>query len=197
MHIIKKEVMKSSQINFYFTKEDILEIEEYIRERKMLIIPQPLYTKELNFSHSLTEYDGKRIWSDKYLVLEKDKNSVITKYIDTQNYYLVDVLDSPVIEFSNCIIKNNIMSRGRIYIVKNTYDKSGLSVDKPSEFLQTASELFKWIKKHFKPKNTSKYPPIPNMEGILISERVFDWMQTEKGNLAELVREDVKKRNVA
>ena len=36
MHIIKKEVMKSSQINFYFTKEDILEIEEYIRERKVL-----------------------------------------------------------------------------------------------------------------------------------------------------------------
>lgn len=191
--------MKSSQLNFYLTREDILEIEEYIKKKGLFIIPQPLSREELQFSNSLTESDGKKIWSDKYLVLKENQNSVKVKYISTQNYYLVDVLDSPVVEFGNCPIKNNVMSRGRIYYVKDIFDSSGKSIDKPSEFLLAASDLIKWIKKQFKPKNSKNFSPIPNMEGILISERTYQWMQKEKGILSDLVNREnyPKARNVA
>lgn len=190
--------MRSSQINFYLTSEDILEIEEYIKERQILIIPQPQYSKELQFSNSLTEYDGKKLWSDKYLVLKENVDLVLTNHIDTQNYYLVNVLDSPVIEFSNCIIKNNIMSRGRIYYTKTTYDKEGNLLEKPASFLQTTHDLFKWIKKRFKP-NKDSVSTMAGMEMFLISERTLKWIQETNGSLADSKQKNkiLQKKNVA
>ncbi len=188
--------MKSSQINFYLTKEDMLEVDAFIQEKGISIIQERNSSTKIETINSLGNLDMCKK-KGSLLTLPKEMDSIKSTFINKQNYYTVDIISSPVIEISPSFIYNNILSRGRLYYIKTYYNENNQYVDKPSEFLQTASELFKWIKKHFKPKNTSKYPPIPNMEGILISERVFDWMQTEKGNLAELVREDVKKRNVA
>jgi trans-aconitate methyltransferase len=145
----------------------------------------------------------------KHLHLDLPSTTVKRRKVLKNKYFLHKTYKDFYIQLLNNLLPEN--KQGKIIelgsgagfikeIIPNAITSDVLKipgVDKPSEFLQTASELFKWIKKHFKPKNTSKYPPIPNMEGILISERVFDWMHTEKGNLSELVREDVKKRNVA
>jgi hypothetical protein len=190
--------MKSSQINFYFTKEDMLEVDAFVKEKGIIIIQERNSSTKIETINSLGNFDTCKK-KGSLLTLPKEIDSIKTTFIDKQNFYTVDIISSPVIEISPSFIHNNILSRGRLYYIKTYYNENNEYVDKPSELLQTATDLFKWIKKHFKPKKNSKVPLIPNMDGILISERVLDWMHKENGNLADLVRQDsrFKKRNVA
>lgn len=153
--------MIGTQINFYFREEDFQEVEVYLKEKGLLVNPN----YSLNMEKEISILDKESTM--KLLTLPSLQNHIIKKYIDTQNYYTCDIIESPAIELYMPKEKDNVMKRGRFYYTKK--NQSGL---KSSEFLKTADELFKWIKKHF--KNTK----LAGLEDFLISERTKAWLES-------------------
>ncbi len=151
--------MKGKQINFYLTETEIKRIEEYLRKENILVLGNLMHTSEPILLDTLITSKPSFI---KYLVPSNLKKEVITKYIDTQSYYLIDFFSSPVVEFSLPISKEkNILKRGRIYFLK---ENSNL------DFLKFADTFFKWFKKTF--RNIK----LQNYEDILITEEVKNWL---------------------
>ena len=171
--------MKSSQINFYFTPNDIKDIIQYIESNGLLIIEDPMPTPDLKIVHSLDLNPEKT--SIKYILNPKDQEFVIRNYIQKQNYYVISPLESPLIELWQPILKNNfhgMLYQGRVYYVKDYLDKATKTEHlKNSDFLHTADSFFKWIRKNF------KNAKLPNYEGFLVSENAAKWAKETGGEL--------------
>jgi len=163
----------SPQINFYLMPNDILEIEEYIKKSGLLIIKDDSPTAQLCMLNSLTENDDLK----KLLFLPKHEGKVVTWYVESQKFYAIDILFSPVIEFFHPYydFAEKIMRTGRFYYTKGYYDANGVWVEKDAVFLKAADDLWRWFKKHF--KNTKLMPP------LWVTPRVADWVQNEGGKL--------------
>ncbi|MBK9502112.1 MAG: hypothetical protein IPO06_22595 [Leptospiraceae bacterium] len=177
----RKKTMKSSQINFYLTPNDAEAINAYIHSNGWLIISQPMRENKLEFVDSILDRvrEGKEIQSFKYLVRKEDQDLVIIKHVPTQNHYLIDSSNSPVVEFwyppQN---EKNVIRRGRVYYAKDYLDKAAKTEPlKNPEFLKNADDFFKWIRKNF------KNAKLPGYEGLLVSENAAKWVKETGGEL--------------
>jgi hypothetical protein len=158
------------QINFYLMNEDILEIDEYIRKNEIIIIPNYTKTDSVDSIKSLLD---KNYFPGKFLSSPTLAHQIKKRYIDTQNYFAIDILESPVIEFSQPGYYNDtIKMRGRVYYTKSTTGSG--SVPKNEIFLKMADDFFKWIRKNFKNVKLKGY------EGFLITERTHAWLEASK-----------------
>ncbi|MCB1159964.1 MAG: hypothetical protein H7A25_09430 [Leptospiraceae bacterium] len=177
--------MKSSQINFYMTDEDILEIDNYLKAQGLVIISAYHSEKEIKVLPSLlVSENDKPIQKNRLILLQEDLPHLKPGYIETKEMYNVDIMDSPVIEFSPGGIKENKFYRGRLYYVKDILNKKGQSEEKNAEFLKIASSLFRWIKKHF------KNAKLQGFEDFLVTERTANCLDK---NRVELVLNHVMK----
>ena len=168
--------MKSSQINFYFTIEDVKQIDQFIKENSFIILSQPMKTKDLNIVPSLlVEESNSR--SDKLITSSKFIDKIFLKYIDTQKYYLVDVAQSPVIEFFNPNNLDNKKLRGRLYYTKTFLTEQKKLMAKDTDFLTFSENFFKWIKKNFKNEKYKGY------ESFLVTKNTIDWIEKTNGKL--------------
>ncbi len=77
-----------------------------------------------------------------------------------------DVIKSPLIEFIQPFLDTEkmLMRRGRVYYTKSYYESNKLT-NKPESFLESANNLFKWIRKNIKRSKPAGY------EGLFVSER--------------------------
>ena len=78
------------------------------------------------------------------------------------NGNLIDVLDSPIIEFSKTRIKGNEMSRGRLWVSTYYYKDSG-QTEESKKYIVEYQKLVRWIKKNGKRQTirlTLKYTPL-------------------------------------
>ncbi|MCB1179424.1 MAG: hypothetical protein KDK36_17715, partial [Leptospiraceae bacterium] len=89
--------MKGKQINFYLLNSEIQEIDNYLLNQEISILGIPMPSTKLNFLNSILEPSPSFM---KFLTLKKWGNRIKTRYIEEQNYYLIDIFNSPVIEFS-------------------------------------------------------------------------------------------------
>lgn len=176
-HIIRlMKRMKSSQINFYFTQEDVKILEQFIKENGLVILSQPTKTKEFNIVDSLLWNDtGAR--ADKLITSPELMKQIVLKYIESKNYYIVDVIQSPVIEFFYPKNIDNKMLRGRIYYVKDSLSEDDKLVPKSNEFIELSSNLMKWVKKNIK---NVKYN---GFENFLVTQNTVTWLIQSKGEL--------------
>ena len=84
-------------------------------------------------------------------IRKEDIESVILKYVESQNHYVIDVMNSPVIEIWCSDIVDNEKKMDRIYYIKESLQKNPLVANlKSPEFLKIADEFFKWFRKQFK-----------------------------------------------
>ena len=167
--------MMGRQINFYLMKEDILEVDEYIRKNGMIIIPN--YTKTASIEPLKS--------------LPSVADQIKKRYIDTQKYFTIDILDSPVIEFSQPGYYNNtIKMRGRVYYTKATIGNG--NAPKNELFLKMADDFFKWIRKNFKNVKLKGY------EGLLVTERTNAWLNASEDrelSINNIFPDAIKKTN--
>ena len=174
--------MNSSQINFYLMPEDAIEIDKYIRQSNLILLAQPMPDCNLVLVDSVQalEYKDWKIRSVKYIARAEDKEKIKVEFVNTQNHYVIDVLNSPVIEiWFPSFLNNEKRKRGRVYYVKTYLDKeSKKEVLKNPEFLRIAEDYFKWIRKNF--KNVK----LPGYENFLVSERTANWIKESGGQLA-------------
>ena len=160
------------------TDEDILEIDNYLKAQGLVIISAYHSEKEIKVLPSLlVSENDKPIQKNRLILLQEDLPHLKPGYIETKEMYNVDIMDSPVIEFSPGGIKENKFYRGRLYYVKDIFDNTGKLIPKDESFLSEAENLFRWVKKHFKTEI------FPGFEGYLVSKRSKNWVQAGKGEL--------------
>ena len=174
--------MNSSQINFYLMPDDAIEMDTYLRQNDLILLAQPMPDCNLISVDSLQSLAFKdlKIRSVKYIARREDKEKIKLEFVETQNHYVIDVLNSPVIEiwFPSFLNKEK-RKRGRVYYVKTYLDReSKKEVLKNSEFLKLAEDFFKWIRRNF--KNVK----LPGYENFLVSERTANWLKESGGQLA-------------
>lgn len=93
-------------------------------------------------------------WLFFHLVRPDDLASVVTRHVPAQGYWTVDVLRSPVIEFSRCFFDGQILRCGRVYYTPSFFGPDDAVVLKSSAFLDWAKLLFAVVKKNLKRRDT-------------------------------------------
>jgi hypothetical protein len=138
----------SHQFTYYALPEDFVAIESRLGE---LAPFAPLYDRSPTAipraASSLNFRDGSERWLFFYLVREVDLVSVITKYVDTQRYWTIECLPSPVVQCTGCFFDGKILRSGRMYYTDGDYDRGGTWVWKSDAFRQWAATVFRATKK--------------------------------------------------
>jgi hypothetical protein len=175
--------MVGRQINFYFTEEDYKELENYVLEKSILVLPN--YSLDMEKEIILSDKN----YSMKLLTLPILKDQIVKRYIDTQNYFTCDIWDSPVIELHVPKHDTHLMRRGRVYYTKENQTESK---SKETLFLEFADDLFKWMRKNY--KNTK----LKGFENFLITERTKNWLLSSSHHiLADMKTGKSTKQKVA
>ncbi len=167
--------MNSRQINFYLALDDIKKIDNYIKENDLLLIGKPFPDKNLLFADSLlSDYSGNhKLRGHKYILRREDAESVILNYVDTQKHYVIDVMNSPVVEIWCSNPTGESKKSDRIYYIKDALLKEPLrTVPKSPEFLHMADDFFKWFRKQF------KNAKLPGFEHDIVSFACADWVSS-------------------
>lgn len=178
--------MIGKQINFYLMEDDLKEVDVYIKKSGLYIFPNFTKDSSLNPLSSLLDNHSYLI---KYLAVPSAIKEIVKRYVDTQDYYTIDVLESPVIELNPGYIDKNLKRRGRIYYTKNSIGSNGF--EKNKSFLEMSNEFFKWFRKNF--KNVK----LKGLENILVSERTLQWLEASKDNTLSDLLESKQKQLVA
>jgi hypothetical protein len=168
--------MTSKQINFFFSQEDLQELEDYAFSHNWQILAHYSPSTEVVILDSI--FAPTKGW--KFLVQPSQIDQVKKYWVDTQNYYAIEISASPLIELVQLHSdpEQKILGRGRVYFEQIVY-VDGQAVRKDEHFLQAADALFKWIRKHFRGSQPEGY------KGFLISPRVKNWIENEGGTLRE------------
>lgn len=173
-------MMKSKQLNFYLHPDDTNEIDLYIEQNGLVLLGNPSPNKELIVLPSVSEKKSNfyELKLSKFITTKESLKSIKTRYVESQNHYTIDLMDSPVIEIILSYLKTeeNSLFRGRLYYTSDLVQNEKL-IQKSDQFLKEAENLFKWFRKKF------KNPTIRGYEGFIISKNVLNWMQISNGKL--------------
>lgn len=132
----------------------------------MVFLGEPMPTNKPIIIPSLLTDSDKDITlnNKKYIVLKEQLEQVQIHFIEKQNNYLINEVNSPVIEFLPSLLKKSQNSRkpGRFFFITECYDKPS-QAKKEEQFVKLANSLFKKIKKDF------RYKTLPNHSDVIIS----------------------------
>lgn len=162
------------QLNFFLTPKDTqIMLDSIGKVEKMLILhsrsdspaPKPMSESEIIMD---------RPWLFYHLVRERDLPLVVMDYVPKQGYWTVEVLPSPVIEFSRCFFDGNILRRGRLYYSEGDYDANGLWIAKEESFKKWARRIFAVARK-----------ALTLTQGFYYGTDALRWRDTRGGKFVE------------
>lgn len=141
------------QVNYYMTPHDLSMLEQNLRSSiDYAVIARRNQSKvPVQMTSLLAESNGQRLLF-LYMVRPQDLNQVVSKYIDTQDYWTVQTDPSPVVEFGGCFFDGTILRRDRVYYVDRFLDTNHKWVTKSEDFRKWAKTLFSIIKKSLRPR---------------------------------------------
>ena len=125
------------QINFYMSKQVQTSFVEYLEQNQFVFldynaqrVEQPLSTNVYGL------YLYKQTYGD--VIMRQDLKQII------------DIIKSPIIEFSKTTIKleEKKVLQGRIWISDQYYDENGALIKKNEEFVKDYKILNRWIRKN-------------------------------------------------
>lgn len=95
------------------------------------------------------EQDDK-VWLYYSLVRDDDVDSIVMREVPAQNYWVVDSLRSPVVEFTRSFCDGQKIRAGRLWYEKRYFRSDGEAIQKPQSFLTWADRVFKCARQHLK-----------------------------------------------
>lgn len=164
--------MRSKQINFFITPDDMKEINIFLQKENCVIVRNNVSTPSMAFGYDIV--NNKEQLFQVYLTKEELKSKVLFKHISSQNYYYVYDTKSDVVEFSIggfYPYSNKELHRGRFYYVFEYYNDDGSITQKDPEFIQWADNIIKKFKKEFLKK-------APEFTSDFFSDRAIDWARS-------------------
>lgn len=114
-------------------------------------------------------------WLFFYLVRPDDLASIQMHEVAKQNYWAIDDLRSPVVEFSSCFFDGVKIRQGRVYFQTRYYAETGQLVTKSESFVKWARCVLAAVKKtlHRDPASGNYVGPdaltwVEQKDGILL-----------------------------
>lgn len=136
------------QVRFYLTLKDLHAIEKCIHKCGEYLVlhsrspnKKPRIVPSLNFE----EY-GER-WLSFRLVRPDDLAFIRMRHVSEQNYWAIDRLRSPVVEFSSGFFDGVKMRHGRLYFQTRYFGKNDELLIKPDPFVKWARCVLAAVKK--------------------------------------------------
>lgn len=142
------------QVNFYMLPEDLAGFELMLRTKGGISFVSDLFSSPS--VQTITTLQGST-QGKRYLALDIDLGSIVTRLVSKQNLWRIDDLRSPVIEFTRGYFDGNSLRRGRLYFSPGFYDDSGHWVEKHNDFVKWADGLLHWIRKNYKRDSNTGY----------------------------------------
>lgn len=146
--------MTSRQYNFYPQINELKKFEIYLQSKGFIILKVPAkklpFEKTNKIIHSESDF-----WPKRFISKPDFVEKIVHEFINTQNHYLIDVIQSNVIEFSlpKKIGEPDNAKNGRVYFVTGYYDEKNEWVKKEPLFINEAKNLLQWCQRNF----TDKY----------------------------------------
>lgn len=163
---------KSKQINFFMDLNDLSAFDEYIHSlRDVAIIKLPLQRSQLNCSNTVLNQSDEE-WIDVYLTKHQYLEDVLIQFVEAQNYWVIDELRSPVVQFLRCYRGETYIRRGRLYLVTEYYNEQGLAETKPHEFIDFGTTLINWIRTNYATDQSTGFYLGPNAETLAATGNV-------------------------
>ncbi len=152
--------MNSKQVNFYALNDELI---EFFQNVDVIIIGLPIFDKQIKTLNSLEEAISLNFkWPLQYRLTNREfLDGIVLKFVEKQEYYLIDSLRSPVVDISLCYnnLETNRIRRGRMCFQTGYYKEDGAWQKKEKEFLDWAEQLLKSFTKRIKLKK-DKYNDI-------------------------------------
>jgi hypothetical protein len=161
------------QVNFYITPRDEAAIELKLKSLAPAVVlhhrsPGP----EPRVIDSIDVRQGDERWLYLYLARSQDLSQVVTQHVPAQGYWGVDVMRSPVIEFTRCYFDDKILRRGRVYYVDGFFSPGDAWVEKSEGFKDWAKSVLSTVKKSLK-RTGSDY----------VGADALNWLESSGGKL--------------
>ena len=139
--------MNSRQINFFLNEQDQIELNDLFSNDGELIFcksrSEQAKPKILD-SSVIKKMGGEPL---KILLVRKaDLDLLKFRYLKIRNEFVIDTIDSPVVEYSRCFLCDEFIRRGRMYFLKSFYDDAENMVTKNDCFLSWADALLNTTK---------------------------------------------------
>lgn len=165
--------MSSKQLNFFITEKDLLAVYLFFKEMNCLLVKNNVANieeaiispNEIVSSHSF----------QLFLVPQHYNKEIYFKYLQSRDYYYVDIERSAVVEFDFGGFFSNELHRSRFYFITKYYNDDG-DASKDSEFIQWGDKLFKQFKKQFLKKSI-------NGDNVLLSDVASTWFTDVKAGI--------------
>jgi hypothetical protein len=136
------------QLSFYATSEDVTNMERAIRTLQPIVVLQSRSgTSSPKVVPHLTYLDEGKPWLFFCLACEVDLTAVITQRVAKQDYWAVDVLRSPVVEFQRGYHDDRSLRPGRVYYTDGLCDLDGTWFEKPAAFRSWAASVLRLIRR--------------------------------------------------
>lgn len=163
------------QLTFHLTPVDTLTLEAKLRALgPMVVLHSDSATASPRVVDSLEFSEGGRPWLQLYLARAGDVDSIKMKHVPVRSLWYVDVLDSPVVEFSRCFFNGKVLREGRIYWVDGFYGKDDAWALKNEGFRAWAKRVRSTSKKFLKPHGAS-----------LVGPDTASWLASSGGRLID------------
>jgi len=147
----------SRQIEIYLTPNDIEILEQLLMEIEPLhVLHSRSPTSSVRILEGLNFSENGHRWLFFGLIRRRDVENIKMNYIESQKYWVFDVMESPLIEFSSCFFDGKILRRGRFFYKKDFFSDAGLC-EKDNEFLAWANKVFLSVKKNLTRRGSFYY----------------------------------------
>ena len=139
--------MSSTQLNFFLNMDDQIALNsKFVDCDEMVFCKYQSCNNEPELvDTTLIENMGSEPL--KVIILNRhDVNKIVFRRVEGKNLYSIDILRSPVIEYSRCYLTEDFIRRGRLYFAKDYYDENGLLIEKDSKFVAWAKRVVKEVR---------------------------------------------------
>lgn len=139
------------QTSFYLTPGDTTRLESILRScGPMEVIHSRAPSSSPRAFPTLQVQEHGQDWLFLFLARKEDVPHILMKEVPAQNYWAIDSLRSPVVEFTRSFFDGARLRAGRVHYDEGFYDAAGLWVKKPESFLEWAECVFRILKRNLK-----------------------------------------------
>jgi len=133
----------SHQISFYLTPIDLADLEARLRQKDdVIILHSRSREKNLRVIDSVNFSENGSEWLYLHLARRRDISLINMRYVPVQNYWVIDVNESPVIELNKSFYDGKIIRPGRLFYNEYYFNSKNVLVKKSEEFCKWASMSF-------------------------------------------------------
>jgi hypothetical protein len=163
------------QVSFFATPTDVSLLEEALQQvGDFLILHSRSATATPRIVEHLNMEESGARWLFLFLVRREDLGHVVMQQVPMQGDWAVDVLCSPVIEFTCSFFDGSILRQGRAFYVEASHDEQGRWVEKSLEFRMWAKGMVAQIKR-----------ALPRAGKQHIGDDAAAWLKSSRGRLVQ------------